>query len=260
MAQWQRFVSERDVYRFAARHLRAAFPGLPDRSQFNRLLRPQQSTLAQFAVWLTTTSAASRYEILEESRCRPAPINARDAAGCPASPILDGIPVRLVYRAPVAPGDHPAGRSTGFGVGPARANDRQLTEMLLALGQHPDPALPSVGGPGAAQYLADTGVGAADQGPHWFTHDDATMICPPQRGRHRRWSRSERRPKSRRRQLVETTIGRLLDTFPRRAERPHSLSGSLARIADKVTFYNFAIQLNQHAHRPLLAFVDLIAW
>jgi hypothetical protein len=36
-AQWARFASERDFYRFATSRLRDAFPTLPDRSQFNRL-------------------------------------------------------------------------------------------------------------------------------------------------------------------------------------------------------------------------------
>ena len=43
--QWQRFSSERAFYRYAQQHLRGAFPTLPDRSQFNRLLRQQQETL-----------------------------------------------------------------------------------------------------------------------------------------------------------------------------------------------------------------------
>ncbi|MBA3474425.1 MAG: IS982 family transposase, partial [Rubrobacter sp.] len=38
-ARWSRFASERDFYRYASGNLRAAFPTLPDRSQFNRLVR-----------------------------------------------------------------------------------------------------------------------------------------------------------------------------------------------------------------------------
>ncbi len=38
-ARWSRFVSERDFYRYADSRLRQAFPTLPDRSQFNRLVR-----------------------------------------------------------------------------------------------------------------------------------------------------------------------------------------------------------------------------
>src|SRR6187200_530771 len=38
-AQWAAFTSERDFHRWAQRHGRAAFPHLPDRSQFNRQMR-----------------------------------------------------------------------------------------------------------------------------------------------------------------------------------------------------------------------------
>src|SRR5512143_3687008 len=38
-SQWQPFESERGFYRYAQRRLRGAFPTLPARSQFNRLLR-----------------------------------------------------------------------------------------------------------------------------------------------------------------------------------------------------------------------------
>ena len=38
-ARWGRFASERDFYRYAEANLRSAFPSLPDRSQFNRLVR-----------------------------------------------------------------------------------------------------------------------------------------------------------------------------------------------------------------------------
>ena len=41
-ARWSRFASERDFYRYASGHLRDAFPTLPERSQFNRLVRFQR--------------------------------------------------------------------------------------------------------------------------------------------------------------------------------------------------------------------------
>jgi len=37
--RWSRFASERDFYRYAEVHLKEAFPTLPDRSQFDRLVR-----------------------------------------------------------------------------------------------------------------------------------------------------------------------------------------------------------------------------
>ena len=38
-ARWSRFASERDFYRYAQTNLLDAFPTLPSRSQFNRLVR-----------------------------------------------------------------------------------------------------------------------------------------------------------------------------------------------------------------------------
>jgi len=38
-ARWGRLCGERDFYRYARKHLHDAFPTLPDRSQFNRLVR-----------------------------------------------------------------------------------------------------------------------------------------------------------------------------------------------------------------------------
>ena len=45
VGQGQRFPRERGCYREAQRHLREAFPNVPDRSQFNRLRRQQQDAL-----------------------------------------------------------------------------------------------------------------------------------------------------------------------------------------------------------------------
>jgi hypothetical protein len=49
-AQWSCFSSERDFYRYATSRLRGAFPTLPDRSQFNRLVRHHLGLIE--ALWL----------------------------------------------------------------------------------------------------------------------------------------------------------------------------------------------------------------
>lgn len=46
--QWAQFRSERAFYRWAERHLRDAFPTLPNYSQFNRLQRAHQAQLVAF--------------------------------------------------------------------------------------------------------------------------------------------------------------------------------------------------------------------
>src|SRR5713101_3804412 len=50
--QWNHFQSERDFYRYAKQHLVAAFPTLPDRSQFNRLVRQHTLAITNFFLHL----------------------------------------------------------------------------------------------------------------------------------------------------------------------------------------------------------------
>jgi hypothetical protein len=47
-ARWGRFSSERDFYRYARTCLCKAFPTLPDRSQFNRLVRSHTELIEAF--------------------------------------------------------------------------------------------------------------------------------------------------------------------------------------------------------------------
>ena len=56
--QWQGFGSERGFYRYAQRHLRAAFPTLPAREQFNRQGRQQYATLVACFLHLVQLLAA----------------------------------------------------------------------------------------------------------------------------------------------------------------------------------------------------------
>ena len=51
----------------------------------------------------------------------------------------------------------PTGVITGFGFGPASADDLPLAETLFALRAQPDPRLPSAGRPASGEYVADSG-------------------------------------------------------------------------------------------------------
>jgi hypothetical protein len=48
--QWQSFGSARGFYRYAQRHLRAAFPQLPSREQYNRPVRRPHTALIAFVL------------------------------------------------------------------------------------------------------------------------------------------------------------------------------------------------------------------
>ena len=70
-ARWGRFSSERDFYRYARKRLRDAFPTLPDRSQFNRLVRSCAGLIEEVAVHLAlmldARGTATPYEALDTS-------------------------------------------------------------------------------------------------------------------------------------------------------------------------------------------------
>ena len=51
-SQWRAFESERAFYRYACRHMLPAFPTLPARSQFNRLVRRHHDAIVAFALAL----------------------------------------------------------------------------------------------------------------------------------------------------------------------------------------------------------------
>jgi hypothetical protein len=68
-ARWGRFSSERDFYRYARTCLCNAFPTLPDRSQFNRLVRYHTELIEAFVVHLVAVLDAQKppYEALDSS-------------------------------------------------------------------------------------------------------------------------------------------------------------------------------------------------
>src|SRR5919201_2751772 len=83
--QWQGFGSERGFYRYAQRHLRAAFPQLPTREQYNRQVRQQHTALGAFFLYLVHLLAAQRcaYEALDSSGVPNRDAKGRGAGGLP---------------------------------------------------------------------------------------------------------------------------------------------------------------------------------
>jgi hypothetical protein len=84
-ARWSRFASERDFYRYAEANLRDAFPTLPDRSQFNRLVRSLNHLIEAFALHLGSLLEAQRcpYQALDSS--------AMPLLGTPSAGARDGL-------------------------------------------------------------------------------------------------------------------------------------------------------------------------
>jgi hypothetical protein len=85
-ARWSRFSSERDFYRYAEVHLRAAFPTLPDRSQFNRLVRFYAEDIEEIAVKLGVMLEGEVHPYPSHSIVRRCPSGTPSAAGMAGSP------------------------------------------------------------------------------------------------------------------------------------------------------------------------------
>jgi hypothetical protein len=61
-ARWGRFASERDFYRYAqTASCGVLFPTLPDRSQFNRLVRSQVELIEEVALYLAAEAMGNEY-------------------------------------------------------------------------------------------------------------------------------------------------------------------------------------------------------
>lgn len=262
-SQWVRFSSERDFYRWASRRLRAAFPGLPDRSQFNRLMRTHRVAIVAFGQYLADELGghAGAYEALDGTGV-PVRNVKRRGSGWLAGQADIGWSLRLGWYEGfyLLIAVSPDGVPTGFGFAPASTKDQRAAETFFAVRQTPDPRLPSVGRPSGAPYVADTGFEGRANHEHWRTRYGAEVICPPQPSSRAAWPPAHKRWLASIRQIVETVIDKLQHVFRLGQDRPHDLTGFQARLAAKIALYSFCIWLNRQLGRPQLAFAELIAW
>src|SRR5215213_4467306 len=95
-ARWSRFTSERDFYRYAEAHLRAAFPTLPDRSQFNRLVRFYAEDIEEIAVKLGEMLEGEAHPYPRHSIVRRCP------SGTPSAGVTAGSPGKPTSAGPTA--------------------------------------------------------------------------------------------------------------------------------------------------------------
>ena len=261
--QWQGFGSARGFYRYAQRHVRAAFPRLPTREQCNRQVRQQAEALVACFLHLVQVVAAQQcpYEALDSSGIPTRDAKRRGAGWLPGSADIgwsnrlgwyEGFHLLLAVN--------PIGVITGFGFGPASTKDPPMAETFFALRRYPHLGLPSVGAPALGPYVVDKGFeGQANQRAWWRAYG-AQVICPPKRNSRAPWPKRLRRWVAGVRQIVETVDEKLAHTFRLDRERPHDLSGFQARLAAKMALHNFCMWLNAQLSRPQLAFTDLVDW
>jgi Transposase DDE domain len=263
VSQWARFGSERAFYAWARRHLQGAFPRLPSRPQFNRLLRRWQRALVavgqQIAAWLD--AAPRPYQVLDTLGLAVRNLKRRGAgwlAGqadigyCSRLGWFEGLRLLTVVS--------PHGAVTGYALAPASAGERAQADVVLAARATPVSALPSVGQFSGVPYLADAGFNGRLWVAHWQEDYDATVLTPPQPHALEAWPPERKRVHASLRQIIETVHDKLLRAFRLESERPHSLAGLQARLAAKVALHNLCLWLNHRAGRPLLQIAGLIDW
>ncbi len=262
-ARWSRFASERDFYRYAEGHLRGAFPTLPERSQFNRLVRFHADTIEEIALHLGQIVEGDQfpYQALDAS-AMPVRDAKRRGNGWLAGYADIGWSNSLGWYEgfSLLTAVEPSGAITGFCFGAASTADQSLAETFFKIRANPNPRLISVGPAFPGAYVADKGFEGAENHRRWLDHYGAEVVHPPKRNSKKPWSKRLRRWVARIRQIVETVYDKLFNTFGLWRERPHEIQGLRARLAARVALHNFCIWLNDQLGRPRLKFADLMGW
>jgi Transposase DDE domain len=262
-ARWSRFSSERDFYRYAEAHLRAAFPTLPDRSQFNRLVRFYAEDIEEIAVKLgeMLEGEAHPYQALDSS-AMPVRDAKRRGHGWLAGQADIGWSNSIGWYEgfSVLAAIEPSGVITGFCFGSASTADQPLAETFFAVRANPNLRLKGAGSAFWGTYVADKGFEGEDNHQRWLECYGAEVIHPPKRNSKKPWSKRLRRWIAGIRQIVETVYDKLFNAFGLWQERPHEIGGLRARLAARVALHNFCIWLNDQLGRPRLKFADLMGW
>jgi hypothetical protein len=250
LAQWPRFRSERDFWRFARSHLRSYFPNLCSQSQFNRRVRalePEMRALQRdFAEDLAQPSAV--YRVLDTTLV-PAMVRVRASRKglfCgQASFGRSASNTEWVYGFKVALVVNPEGVVSTFGLAPAASDERPIGDALIASDRY-------------EAYLADKGFTGIEWERRWMEVYGALVAAAPKNNSRRAWSRVDRRWASGKRQIIEGVIGQLKDFFSLERHRAKTLGGLLTRLAAKIAAYTCAQQINYSLGRPLRHLADLL--
>jgi hypothetical protein len=243
---WQGFGSERGLYRYAQRHVRAAFPTVPTWEQCNRQVRQQYDALVACLLHLVQVLAAQQGpdEALDSSGIPTRDAKRRGAGWLPGLADM-GWSNRLGWYAgfPLLLAVNPIGVITGCGFGPASPKEHPLAETFCALRHRPYPGLARVGAPASGPSIVDKGFEGQAHQALWWRAYGAQVICPPTRPSRAPWPKRLRRWVAGVRQIVETVYEQLAHTFRLDRERPHDLSGFQARLAAKIALHNFCMWL-----------------
>ena len=241
-AQWPRFRSERDFWRFASAHLRPYFPNLCTQSQLNRRVRAVERELRAlqraFAREIVEPSAV--YRVLDTTLV-PAVVRVRASRKglfCgQASFGRSASKTEWVYGFKVALVVDPKGVVSAFFLAAASSDERPIGEALIAEDRH-------------ETYLADKGFTGVEWERRWLEDYGALVAATPKNNSRRAWSEEDRRWASGKRQIIEGVICQLKDFFGLERHRAKTLGGLLTRLAAKVAAYTCGQRINDCLGRP----------
>jgi hypothetical protein len=260
LGQWSRWGSERGFYRFAEQCLRSAFPGLPNRSGYNRLARAQADAIARLSVHVAAM-LRSVDDCIEAIDCTAVAVRDRHRRGnswlLGEADIGKSSRLGWFYGFRLLIAVSSSGVITGYCCAPGSHNDRLLAEALFALRQHPSERAPSIGRAAPGVYLGDKGFAGKKWLPHWLQQYAAPLIA---QGQTQQWSHALRQWLAHHRQIVETVFEKLHNVFALKQERPHQLDGFQMRLSAKVALHNICIAINRSLGRADLATADLLGW
>jgi hypothetical protein len=243
LAQWPRFRSERDFWRFASSHLRSYFPTLCSQSQLNRRIRALEPELRllQLAFARELAEPSAVYRVMDTTLI-PAMVRVRASRKglfCgQASFGRSASKTEWVYGFKAALVVDPDGVITAFGLAPAASDERPIGEALVASDRY-------------GAYLADKGFTGLEWERLWMDQYGALVAATPKSNSRRAWTKADRRWASGKRQIIEGVIGQLKDFFCLERHRAKTLGGLLTRLAAKVAAYTCAQRINDSFDRPL---------
>jgi hypothetical protein len=250
LAQWPRFRSERDFWRFAWAHLRPYFPKLCSQSQLNRRVRSVEPDLRDFqrAVARTLCGVSEVYHVLDTTLI-PAIVRVRASRKglfCGQATFgRSASKTEWVYGFKVALSVSPEGVICAFGLAEAASDDRPIGDFLIVEDSH-------------ESYLADKGFTGVQWERRWLDLYGALVAATPKDNSKRTWAKSDRRWASGKRQIIEGVIDQLKDIFALERHRAKMLGGLLARLAAKMAAYTCGQRLNDQLGRPLRHLADLL--
>jgi hypothetical protein len=250
LAQWPRFRSERDFWRFAWAHLRPYFPNLCSQSQLNRRVRSVEPDLRDFQRAVARTlCGVSEVDHVLDTTLIPAIVRVRASRKglfCGQATFgRSASKTEWVYGFKVALSVSPEGVICAFGLAEAASDDRPIGEFLIIEDSH-------------ESYLADKGFTGVQWERRWLDLYGALVAATPKDNSKRTWAKSDRRWASGKRQIIEGVIDQLKDIFALERHRAKTLGGLLARLAAKMAAYTCGQRLNDQLGRPLRHLADLL--